>query len=124
MWQQLELASEHEFDLRDTIDWGRKWFVDYNAGKTQLILFDQSNNTGAIDVKIDGSVPEEKSSFKMLGLNWIGAFTLSLFLKLPPRKLKLDSFYEVSFSLGCSVCLLIYHMTMHRILLSCLGWCY
>ena len=60
MWQQLELASEHEFDLRDNIDWGRKWFVDYNAGKTQLILFDQSNNTGAIDVKIDGSVPEEK----------------------------------------------------------------
>ena len=22
--QQLELASEHESDLRDTVDWGRK----------------------------------------------------------------------------------------------------
>ena len=24
MWQQLELAFELEFDLRDTVDWGRK----------------------------------------------------------------------------------------------------
>ena len=68
LWQQLELASELEFDLRDTVDWGRKWFVDFNAGKTRLVSFDQSNNTDAIDVKMDGSVIEEKSSFKMLGL--------------------------------------------------------
>ena len=66
LWQQLELASELESDLQDTVDWGRKWLVDFNAGKTQLVLFDQSNNTGAIDVKMDGSVLEKKSSFKML----------------------------------------------------------
>ena len=59
-WQQLELASELESDLQDTVDWGRKWFVDFNAGKTQLVLFDRSNNTGAIDVKMDWSVLEEK----------------------------------------------------------------
>ena len=41
-----------------------------NAGKTQLISFDWSNNNGSIDVKIDGSVLEEKSSFKMLGLTF------------------------------------------------------
>ena len=39
-------------------------------GKTQLVSFDQSNNTGVIDVKMDGSVLEEKSSFKMLGLTF------------------------------------------------------
>ena len=70
LWQQLELASELESDLRDTVDWGRKWLVDFNAGKTQLVLFDRSKNTGAIDVKMDGSVLEEKSSFKMLGLTF------------------------------------------------------
>ena len=68
LWQQLELASELESDLRDTVDWGRKWLVDFNAGKTQLVLFDRSNNTGAIDVKMDGFVLEENASFKMLGL--------------------------------------------------------
>ena len=70
LWQQLELASELEFDLRDTVDWGRKWLVDFNAVKIQLVLFDRSKSTGAIDVKIDGSVLEEKSYFKMLGLNF------------------------------------------------------
>ena len=34
LWQQLELASELESDLRDTVDQGRKWLVDFNAGKT------------------------------------------------------------------------------------------
>ena len=40
LWQQLELASKLESDLRDTVDWGRKWLEDFNAGKTQLVSFD------------------------------------------------------------------------------------
>ena len=62
------MISEVESDLRDTVDWGRKWLVDFNVGKTGVISFDQSNNTGTIDVKVDRSFLEEKSSFKMLGL--------------------------------------------------------
>ena len=60
LWQQLELASELESDLRDTLDWAKKWLVDFNAGKTQLVSFDRSNNNGSIDVKMDGSVLREK----------------------------------------------------------------
>ena len=37
---------------------------------TQLVSFDWSNNTGAIAVKMNGFVLEEKSSFKMLGLSF------------------------------------------------------
>ena len=68
LWQQLELASGLESDLRDTVKWGQKWLVNLNAGKSQLVLFDRSNNTAAINVKMDGSVLEEKSSFKILEL--------------------------------------------------------
>ena len=68
LWQQLELASELESDLQDTEHWGTKWLVDFNAAKTQLVLFDRSKNTGVIDVEMNGSVLEEKTSFKMLGL--------------------------------------------------------
>ena len=32
-----------------------------------MASFDRSKNTGAIDLKMDGSVLEEKSYFKMLG---------------------------------------------------------
>ena len=31
--KQLELVSELESDLRDTVDWGRKWLVDFSSGK-------------------------------------------------------------------------------------------
>ena len=54
LWQQLELLASDELqsDLLDTVDWGKKWLVDFNVGKTQLVSFDQSNSTGTIDVKI------------------------------------------------------------------------
>ena len=92
LWQQQELVSELESDLQDAEDWGRKWLVDFNAGKTQLVSFDPSNNTGAVDLKMDGFVLEEKSSFKMMGLTFSSkldwALTLPLLLKVPPRKLE------------------------------------
>ena len=55
LWQQQELASELESDLQDTVNWDRKWLVDFNTAKTQLFLFfflHWSCNTGTIDVEI------------------------------------------------------------------------
>ena len=78
----------------------KKWLVDFDAGKTQLVLLDQSNNNGSIDVKMDGSALEEKSSFKMLGLtfsselDW-GSYIIST-AKIASKKI--ETFYEVSFS--------------------------
>ena len=31
LWQQLELISELESDLRDIVGWGRKCFVDFSV---------------------------------------------------------------------------------------------
>ena len=45
------------------MDCSKKWLVDFSAEKTQLFLFDWSNNAGSIDVKIDGSVLEKKIIF-------------------------------------------------------------
>ena len=109
LWQQLELASELESDLRDTVDWGKKWLVDFIAGTTQLVSFDQSNDNGSIDVKLDGSVLEEKSSFKILRLtfssklDW-GYRIISIAITLQ-KNWSLDSFCEASFSRGCTVSL-------------------
>ena len=69
LWQQLELASELESDLRDNMEWGRTWLADFNVGKAQLVLFDWSNNTGAIEVNMDWSVVDEKLSSKILELS-------------------------------------------------------
>ena len=65
------------------MDWGKKWIIDFSAGKTQLVSSYQSDNTGSIDMEMNGSVLEEKSSFKMLGLiftsklDW-GSYIVSL----------------------------------------------
>ena len=80
--QQLEIDSEFESDIGDIVHWDRKWFVDFNAGKTQFVLFERSNNTGAIDHKIDGFVLKEKSSFKILGLPFSSKLDLTLSLLL------------------------------------------
>ena len=59
------------------MDWAKNWLVDFNAGKTLLVSFDRSNNSGSIDVKMEKPVLEEKSSLKMLGftfsskLDWV-----------------------------------------------------
>ena len=97
--QQLELASELESDLKDTMDWGKKWLVDYNAGKTHLVSFDRSNNSDAIDMKIDGSVLEQKLFFKMLGLTFSSKLDRGSYIRLQ-ENWSLDLFYEVSFSRG------------------------
>ena len=52
------------------MDWGKKWLVDFNAGETQLVLFNRSNNNGSTDVKIDLFLLEEKSSFNLLWLTF------------------------------------------------------
>ena len=49
---------------------GQKEACWFQCWKTQLVLSDQSNNAGAIDMKMDGSVLEEKWSFQMVRLTF------------------------------------------------------
>ena len=63
------MASKLESDLQDTGDWGKKLLVDFNTGKTQLISFNWPNKNVAIDVKMDESILEKESYFKMWGLS-------------------------------------------------------
>ena len=89
---KLELTSELESDLGDTVDWGRKWPVEFNAGKTQLVLFDRSSNTVLLTWKRMGLFLRKKYLLRCWGwislLNWTGALTLFLLLKPPPMKLE------------------------------------
>ena len=63
------MAYEVKSDLQDTVDWGRKWLVDFSdMEKLNWSCLTGFNNSGAIDVKMDGSVLEENLYFKMLGL--------------------------------------------------------
>ena len=56
-WEQLELVFELESDLRDIVDWAGTGLLVSVLQKTQLVLFDRSHNTGAIDLKRNRSGP-------------------------------------------------------------------
>ena len=66
--------------INKTLQWSKKKLADFNAGKTYLVSLVRPNSSGAVNVKMDGSVLHEKPFFKML--DWIGAFTQSLLLQL------------------------------------------
>ena len=121
LWQQLGLASELEPDLRETVDWGRKWLANFNAEKTQLVSFDRPNNTGAIYVKMDESVLEEKSYFKIWGwlsvLNWIRSSYIISIPKTASRKIE-ASIYSIKF-LSPEVALYFYKSTIR----PCMEYC-
>ena len=103
------------------MDCSKKWLVDFNAGKTQLFLFDWSNNVGSIDVKIDGSVLEKKSSFKMLWLtfssklDW-GSYVISI---AKTASKKIEVFICVMTFLSPEVALYLYNSTIH----PCMEYC-
>ena len=100
----------------------RSGSVYFNVGKTQLDLFDRYNNGGSLDVKMDGSILEEKSSFKMLGLtfsfklDW-GSYIIST-AKTASRKIGV-LIHSMKF-LSPEVALYLYKSTIH----SHMEYCY
>ena len=103
------------------MDCSKRWLVDFSAGKTELFLFDWSNNVGSIDVKIDGSVLEKKSSFKMLWLtfssklDW-GSYVISI---AKTASKKIEVFICVMTFLSPEVALYLYNSTIH----PCMEYC-
>ena len=103
------------------MDWGRKWLVDLSAGKSQLVSSDQSNNTGAVDMKMDGSVLEEKASFQMLGLtfssklDW-GCYIISI---AKTASMKIGALIRSTKFISPEVALYLYKSTMQ----PCMEYC-
>ena len=95
------------------VDWGKKWFVDFNAGKTQLVSFDRSNNNGSIDVKMDWSVLEEKSSFKILGLTFSSKLVWCSYITSIAK--------TATKKIGALICSMKFFSP--EVALLCLGWC-
>ena len=105
LWQQLELASELESDLQDTMGWDRKWLV-----LEKLSLFQLAGLTTLVLLMwkwMDLLMRKNNllRCWRWLSLlNWIGALTSSPLQKLLPRKLELW-FVLWSFSLLMLLCI-------------------
>ena len=90
-----------------------------------MFSFDWFNNAGAIDVKRDGSVLEEKTSLKMLGLtfsskvDW-GSYILSI---AETASKKIGALIHSLKFLSPEVALCLYNTTTRPYILLYLGWC-
>ena len=119
-FEQLELVSELESDLPDVVDWGKMWLVNFNPGNTQLVLFDQPNNNGSIDVNMDGSFLEEKSS-DMLGLTYCSKLDWSSYIIsiAETASKKIGALISSMKFLSPEVVLYLYKSTIH----PCMEYC-
>ena len=98
-----------------------KWLVDFNAGKTQLVWFDWSNNTSSIDVKIDASVLEEISFNKMLGLTFSSKLYWGSYILSTDKtaSMKIGTLIRSVKFLSPEVALYLYKSTLR----SCMEYC-
>ena len=113
---KLELSSELVSDLRNTLDWGMKRIIVFNAEKTELVSFDWSSNSGAINAKMDWSVLEYKLFFKILGLSFSSKFEWRFHIASVTK--------TASKKIGVLTCLMneVALYLCKSMLLSCLDW--
>ena len=103
------------------MNWDRKWLVDFSAGKTHLVSINQCNNSGVINVTMNGFVLEEKSLFKMLGFSFssklgCGSYIVSI-AKIASKKIGALIYSMTFFSPG--VALYLYKSTIR----ACMEYC-
>ena len=118
LWQQLELASEYESELQDTVDWSTKELIDFNAGKTQLAFFNQTINSDVIDVKMERSPFEENVGTAFLFSR--DSYTISI-AKTAFQSLdwSLDLLYEVSLSKLLFISINLQHGLVRNTVFKC-----
>ena len=107
--------------INETLEWAKKWLADFNARKAQLISFDQSYNIGFIDVTTDGSVLEEKSSFKMLELIFSSKLDWDSYMISIAKTAsnKIGALIRSMKSLSSEIALYLYKSTIH----PCMEYC-
>lgn len=80
LWAQLRLASELGSDHSVTVGSDRESFFNFNAGKTHFVSYYNSNNSSAINVKMDTYILVEKSLYMALGLTFSSQLNLSSYI--------------------------------------------
>ena len=107
-WKLLDLASELQ---RDTAGWGRKWLVDLNAGKTQIVSFDQYNNSGANDMNVNGSVLEDFLKLSFSSKSDSGCYIVTYYIAKTTSK-KVGAFIRFLKFLSLKVALYLHKYTI------------
>ena len=108
-WKKQKLDLNLRYDpAQNNVNWGRKWNVDFNTGKTLLVLFQYSNICGYWYEK-GWICPWSEITFKMLRLTlsfklYCGSY-IAYIAKTTSRKI----------GALVHIFLWIYHMALHTV---------
>ena len=119
------MSAELESDLRDTVEWGKRWQITFNAGKTHLVSFHHWVNSGNIGIRMGEKMLEEESSFRMLGLSITSKLDWSTYISLIAKAAFQKDWCSLSIN-EISLVLYLYKSTIRPCMeycCPCLGWC-
>ena len=74
-FSMLDQARCLESDLRDIVEWGKKWLVTFNAGKTKLLSVSKCHRATPFSIAMNGEDLPENNSFRLLGLTFSKSLT-------------------------------------------------
>ena len=68
LFEAVELAGSLQRDLDDIVEWGDKWLVSFNSGKTKLLSVNRYHHPNLCEMEMSGSKLTENDSVRLLGI--------------------------------------------------------
>ena len=120
-FSMLEQAGSLELDLGDIVEWGEKWLVTFNAGKTKLLSVYRCRSAPQFPISMNEQDLPENDSFRLLGLTFNNSLTWNEYIQAIAKSAaqKVGSLYRARAYLTPKSILYLYKATIR----PCMEYC-
>ena len=120
-FSMLDQARCLESDLHDIVEWGKKWLVTFNAGKTKLLSVSKCHKATPFSIPMNGKDLPENNSFRLLGLTFSNSLTWNEYVEAIAKSAaqKVGSLYRARAYLTPECILYLYKASIR----PCMEYC-
>ena len=120
-FSMLDQARCLESDLHDIVEWGKKWLVTFNAGKTKLLSVSKCHRATPFSIPMNGKDLPENNSFRLLGLTFSNSLTWNEYVEAIAKSAaqKVGSLYRARAYLTPECILYLYKASIR----PCMEYC-
>ena len=120
-FSMLDQARCLESDLQDIVEWGKKWLVTFNAGKTKLLSVSKCHKATPFSIPMNGKDLPENNSFRLLGLTFSNSLTWNEYVEAIAKSAaqKVGSLYRARAYLTPECILYLYKASIR----PCMEYC-
>ena len=120
-FSMLDQARCLESDLQDIVEWGKKWLVTFNAGKTKLLSVSKCHRATPFSIPMNGKDLPENNSFRLLGLTFSNSLTWNEYVEAIAKSAaqKVGSLYRARAYLTPECILYLYKSSIR----PCMEYC-